>query len=254
MPPSLVGPDSEDVPSCEAGKAMRSVILLGSALVSLGCSCLPPPVVQHDPWNSGEAPMNRPSAVRDGTTITLRPGGATFKVPQDWLKWHRQFGNNLHLTHKQLDAVARGGGEWDTEYASVCNAALPFDRCAAHVGEEGWGKEGVSYADLQVRVYELAEAPEVVERRIREQGAADVKRFSGHRPEVKSDKDSVWRRTVLAFRLWYGDYGGTAHVDFRVRRCGGRTIVFVFMYSNYQSHAKTIQEILDSFASKQVSP
>jgi hypothetical protein len=163
--------------------------------------------------------------------------------------WHLKFGNNFHLTHKQLDAVAKGAGEWDTEYASVCNAALPFDRCAAHVGGEGWGK-AVSFADLQVRVYDLAEAPAAVEERIKREGVADIERFSGRLPALEGETDGPWRRTRLSYEVFYGDYGGTAHVDFRVGRCGDRTFVFVFMYADYNPKQKTIKVILDSFTLK----
>jgi hypothetical protein len=216
-------------------------------LALLGCFPKAKPVTQHPPWNSKAAPSTRPSATRHGQTIRLRPHPATFRVPRDWVKWHRQFGNNFHLTHKQLDAVARGAGDWDTEYASVCNAVLPFDRCAAHVGDEGWGQQGVSCGDLQVRLYDLADSPQVVDRRIHQQGVADIQRFSGHRPQVKREGKSRWRRTVLSYGRWYGDYGGTAHVDFRVRRLRVRTFVFVFMYADYQSNKAAITSILKSF-------
>jgi hypothetical protein len=127
---------------------------------------------------------------------------------------------------------------------------LPFDRCAAHVGGEGWGKDGVSYGDLQVRVYDLGEPANAVEQRIEKEASTDVERFSGQKPDVKHDRAAAWNKTVFAFPRWYGDYGATAHVDFRVRRLGTRTFVFVFMYSSYDLHAKEIVGILDSFSAK----
>ena len=48
--------------------------------------------------------------------------------------------------------------EWDVEFARVCDAALPFERCAAHVGSEGWERTVRSYGDLQVRAYDLVGA------------------------------------------------------------------------------------------------
>src|SRR5262249_25231963 len=71
-------------------------------------------VEQHSPWKSKKDSGTRPSATRDGRTITLKPTGASFKVPKDWVEWYDEFKNNFHLTHKQLDAVAKGAGEWDT--------------------------------------------------------------------------------------------------------------------------------------------
>ena len=142
---------------------------------------------------------------------------------------------------------SRGGaGEWDTEYASVSNAVLPFDRCCAHLGEEGWGRQAASYGDLQVRVYDLDDAPQNVERRVAAKGVADVERFAGKGPMVRQDLAPSWRRTVLSFDRDYGDYGGTANVDFRVRGFGKRTLVFVFMYSNCHSHEREIASVLAS--------
>ena len=55
---------------------------------------------------------------------------------------------------------------------------------------------------------------------------------------------------ALSFPLWYSDYGGTAHVDFRSRRCGGRAFVFVFFYSDYQAHEDVVAAMLASFSGK----
>ena len=207
----------------------------------------PAPIIQHAPQSSNKGPAVRPSAVRDGALIKLLPSGATLKVPSDWVEWNRKFGNNFHLTHQQLDAVAMGAGDWDTEYASVCNAVLPFDGCAAHLGDDGWGEKGVSYADLQVRVYQLDDAPETVERWIETDGKADIWRFSRASPVLERDGKSLWRRTMLSFWVSYGDYGGKANVDFRARRFGDQTFVFVFMYSDFQSQDEAITGILESF-------
>jgi hypothetical protein len=206
-----------------------------------------PKVIQHDPWYTDNDPSRRPFASRHETTITLQPSKASFTIPQSWVEWHQRSGNNLHLTHAQLDAVARGEGEWDTEFASVCNAVFPFDRCCAHVGGEGWGRKSVSYTDLQVRVYELEESLRDVEIRINKDGVADVNRFSGHDPDLKQDLEAKWRQTVLSYVRFYYDYGATAHVDFRVRQFDRQTFVFVFMYTNSNEHEKTITSILESF-------
>jgi hypothetical protein len=202
-------------------------------------------VSQHPPWNSKRPPSERPFATRDGTTIVLKPSGATFQVPQEWVERFRKFGNNIHLTHQQLDAVARGAREWHTEYASVCNAVLPFDRCAAHVGGGGWGRQSVSYIALQVRIYDLDEDLDEIEQAIKTRGAADVTRITKNAAALECSIKDSWRKCVFSYRRWYYDYGATAHVDFRFRRLGERTFVFVFMYTEVDQ--KTITAILDSF-------
>jgi hypothetical protein len=89
-------------------------------------------------------------ATLDGRTVALHPSGTTFEIPASFLKWHKQFKNNLHLSRAELQKVERGAGDWDTEYAKVINAVLPFDKCAVHIGGEGWGRDAVSFADLQM--------------------------------------------------------------------------------------------------------
>jgi hypothetical protein len=225
-----------------------TIVAVGGLAVAAALDATAKPA-QHEPWYTKGDPAKRPFSTREGTTITLRPSGAKFDVPQDWVAWDKQFGNNFHLSRKELDAVARGYGEWDTEYASVVNAVLPFDRCCAHVGDEGWGRDAVAFSDLQLRIYELTEKPEALEKRIESDGIADVQRFSGKAPTIKHDLAATWRRTVLSFDRFYEDYGATANVDFRVRRFEGRTFVFVFMYTDYRSQAESIASVLESFSS-----
>lgn len=230
--------------------SLLNALLVFAALLPQGGqrpSQPPPKITQHEPWYTKGEQTTRPYAVRTDAVITLQPSMATFTIPQAWVNWNQQFGNNLHLTRAQLEAVARGDGEWDTEYASVCNTVLPFDRCAAHVGSEGWGKASVSFVDLQVRVYEVNDTVAAVEKRIQEDGVADIKRFSRQDPKVTQNNKASWRQTVLSYPRFYGDYGATAHVDFRIRRFDKRTVVFVFLYTNFQAQEKTIATILDSF-------
>jgi hypothetical protein len=169
-----------------------------------------------------------PSATREGTTITLTPSQLTFRIPKEWVGWYREFGNNFHLTRDELDKVENADSEWDTEYARVCNAVLPFSRCAAHIGEEGWGRESHSFGDLQVRVFDLTEPLEDVERRVDAEGVNEVERITGKRPAPEHESKGEWKAAKLSYFRFYIDYGATAHVDFRLRRFGERTIVFVF--------------------------
>jgi hypothetical protein len=205
-------------------------------------------VDQHEPWYSRTEMADRPSAERRGSTLTLQPSGASLQIPIDWVEWYSEFGNNFHLSQEELDAVARGAGEWDTEYASVCNAALPFDRCAAHAGGEGWGAESVSYGDLQMRVYQLHEPIDLAERNILVRATSDARRLTLRTPEVLRTREGNWQRIVISFPRFYVDYGGIANVDFRSRQFGAETFVFVFMYSDYREQNTTIEAILDSFS------
>jgi hypothetical protein len=217
-------------------------------------SPLPPRVIQHEPWFINGDPAKRPFASRHGTTITLEPSKASLIIPDSWTEWYEERGNNIHLTREQIDCVARGDGEFHTEFASVCNTVLPFDRCSLHAGGEGWGREHVAGIDFWMRAYDLQEAPEAVELRIAGEGLADAKRLSRKTPVLTRDLKSQWRQTCLAFEVFYFDgahaFMGTAIVDFRIQRFEKQTFAFVFMYSDYQPHGNEIASILASFKAR----
>jgi hypothetical protein len=232
------------------GEIMRRAIILILLLFALVCgpSLMKPRLPPAPPIGSHTA--NSPFATREGTSIVLQPSGLRFSVPQKWVDWYKRRGNNFHLTAEQLDRVGNGAGEWDDEYARVCNAIFPFDRCAAHVGEEGWGKEGVSYADLQVRVYDLESPLEDVEEHMGQRSPTEIGRLINGSIQVKKGDNDGWRQTILSYGRFYYDYADTARVDIRIKSFGKKTIAFVFMYTGYDEQQKVITDILHSVRDK----
>ncbi len=211
---------------------MYRCLLACTLLLAAGCSRRVAPVAER-PW-----------ATRAGATITVHPSGASFAVPPAWVKSHEEQGNHFHLRHAELDRAERGHSEWQVTLAAVANDALPFRACAAHVGGGKWSPYGSG--GLQVRLYELAEPAEAIERRV---GAA----FAGVRSDqdvprgLERDAGGPWRRTAVSFFRWHFDYGAIGHVDCRVRRCGERTYVFAFLYTGREAQQETVEGILASF-------
>jgi hypothetical protein len=109
-------------------------------------------------------------ASRSGRTVILHPSEASFDIPTDGIAWYGKFHNNLHLSEKELALVKIGAGEWDTEYAKVVNSAMRFQDCVAHVGGEGWGKDGSSFGDVRLRVYLTTLSEEQVHQSVSAQG------------------------------------------------------------------------------------
>ena len=139
----------------------------------------------------------------------------------------------LHLSRAALDSVRDGAGEWDTEYGAVLNAALPFDSCAAHLGDEGWGRASGSFGDLQARVYVGRFSPAAVRAAVVGAGRAAAERY--FRPvEVDTGVVGRWARTKLRWEASYGDYGAPAAVEFFVGTHAGRAAVVVLMYSDFR--------------------
>jgi hypothetical protein len=214
----------------------------GVLAVALLCSC----------YRASPQPREQRYATRNGQNVILHPSGVTFRVPQQWLEWHDKFHNNLHLTREQLDKVEDGGGEWDTEYGQVVNAALPFADCAAHVGGEGWGLEGVSFGDVQLRAYVTELNPQEIFTRIHGAALNVARRVSRFAPTVLQNlatdvsvtdgEEGPWRKAVIQYPLWYGDYGGVARIRFYVASIKGGTLALVFMGGEDQE----VQSVLHS--------
>jgi hypothetical protein len=70
---------------------------------------------------------------------------------------------------------------------------------------------------------------------------------------VTQEQANGWTRLAVSYRLHFGDYGGEAMVDLRVRQFGDNTVVAVFMYSPKVGRRipaeKEIDGILASFDS-----
>jgi len=186
-------------------------------------------------------------ATRQNRTIYLHPSDVNFQIPQEWLSWNAEFHDNLHLTHRELERVRFGAGEWNSEYGDVVNSALPFEYCAAHVGGEGWGREGVSFGDLQLRAYVTELSSLEILRRISGPAFAAAKKVASqviHEPavQVSSGQEDQWQRAVIQYDMFYGDYGGRANIEFYFKGVGRYQLVMVFM----GSVEKEKREVLDS--------
>lgn len=178
------------------------------------------------------------SSVRQGDLVASAGSGPRFQLPGEWFDWYDSFGNNLHLARSELDTVEHGSGDWDTEYSYVLESLLPFDRCAMHVGGEGWAGEGVSYADLQVRAYVVDETPaELMER-------AQATAWEDIAPEISTDQLGGWTQLLLSYDRWYGDYGGRANVDLRLQRLEDSTVILAGMYTDGWSSLDEFDSIL----------
>jgi len=170
-------------------------------------------------------------------------------MPIEWIAWYEKFHNNLHVSEKELESVEVGAGEWDTEYAKVVKSALRFQDCIAHVGGEGWGKDGSPFADVQLRAYLTPLSEEQVYQAASAQGLGTAQRIDPHAFLLPTVKDGPWQRTTIKYELFYYDYGGTARVDFYTRTDQGLTFVLVFMYCDVDRFgaAEEVKSVLRSF-------
>ncbi len=178
------------------------------------------------------------ASTREASVVTTVGPGQQFSFPAGWLAWFAEHANNLHLTRSELELVRTGTGEWDAEYSHVLTSLFDFDRCAAHVGGEGWGADAVSYTDLQLRAYVLDELPADILARI------DAAPWTLVDTNVLISPGDPWQQVLLTWDNFYGDYGGPAALDLRIRRFASATVVLAGMYSDNWSAA--LDEIVAS--------
>ena len=108
---------------------------------------------------------------------------------------------------------------------------------------EGWGREGVSFGDLQLRTYVTDLSSAEILGRISGPAFATAKRYSSQ-AELTTGQEGEWERVVIQYDLFYGDYGGRANIEFYIRPVGQYRLVMVFM-GNVENEKR---QILDSVA------
>ena len=210
---------------------MLLTFFLGTGITSLQ------PIKIHSSEN------NSPYSVLEGTTVRIKPYDATFEIPEGWLTPEHvpASAKNLHLSWLDLNRLYWNDGG-DVEDAQVINSVLPFEDCAAHVGDRDWGNH--FWGDLQARVYVVDFTPEQVARRIEERGvdtALDV--FEG--AELSWEKQGEWQKSTLHILDAPTHFSLMKSLDFYYRRFGTKTVVFVFLHAG--DFDPTIRGMLDSF-------
>lgn len=196
------------------------------------------------------AENNSPYSVLEGITVRIKPYNATFEIPESWLTPKPAPDNhikNLFLNWQDLNELNLIDGEengFDEESAQVINSVLPFENCAAHVGDKGWGN-GL-WNDLQGRIYVTDLTPDEITARVEKQGlgkAAEV----FERASVKFGGHGRWEKktlNVLDAPSW-GDFISIKNLEFYYRSFDNKTVVIVFLRAD--KFEKEIDLILDSF-------
>lgn len=201
--------------------------------------------------------------------------GPRFEIPGDWLDWWYDHRDNLVTQPSRARLDPKKAGEWDREYGTVLDGALPLRDCAFVGGGEVFGAGAVTFGDLQMRVYVLKATAKQVEGLLDTKGAEALRRALGKRrfprflneedrreetraekrlpapverfrPERKPGQKGPWRQSRFAFDVWYHDYGGRANIDVRTRAFGEHTAVFAFCYAWEKQHEAKIEAILRS--------
>lgn len=205
---SLEGPPA-DLPSCEPDSTTSS----GS------CSCAFAPEWQE-----------RPHSELISSVLSMLPAGARMELTSILLE-HVGDPAYFFSTARELDALEDGVGEWNREYSEILDGILDAERCGVHVGNNPWPESG-NWHSLYMRAYILAESPPEIIDAIECLGPALVEGVGASFRAIELEELDGWERARVSYDVFYGDYGGTANVDFLLQdHCDG-TLGIVFMYPN----------------------
>lgn len=203
---------------------------------------------KNNAMSTGKIQVSTGSSLK-GNSIVAADEGISFDIPAAWPKWYKENETypNLHLSPAQLNLVKDAEGEWDKEFAIYTNYLLPFEKCIAHAGSEGWGSNSISFADLQLRAYIFDSSSFEITTRQLDSLALLIK---GVTPAYTIQEDRSWKRLLINYMRSYSDYRATATIDIRIKLFGDKTIVFVFMYTDHTNHTNEIKLILNSVTVK----
>lgn len=187
---------------------------------------------------------NSPYSILEGRTVRLKPYDATFDIPESWLAPDPVPGapsKNLHLSRQDLSELYWHDGG-DAEDAQVINAVLPFETCAAHVGNRGWGN--YLWNDVQGRVYIVDFTPEEFAARVEKRGLTEgLSVFED--VSFTSEKHGAWQKLRLHILDAPTHFMLMKNLDFYSRSFDHKTVVFVFLHAG--DFDQTINGILNSF-------
>jgi len=190
-----------------------------------------------------------PYSVLEGRTIRIKPYDAIFDIPESWLAPNPvpEPAKNLHLSLQDLNELYWNDGS-DAEDAQVINSILPFEHCAAHFGDRGWGN--YLWNDLQGRVYVVDLSPEGIAARIEKRGlskALDVFEDAS----LSSGNYGLWQKQTLNITDAPTHFVLMKDLEFYYRPFGNKTVVFVFLHAG--GFDESISGILNSFKWSNVS-
>lgn len=130
----------------------------------------------------------------------------------------------------------------------MINSIFPFENCAAHFGDRGWGNH--MWNDVQGRIYVIDSTPLEVGTKIEHEG---LRKAQGvfEKASVKFEKRGEWSKHTLDIIDAPTHFILGKDLDFYYRSFGKKTVVFVFLHTD--PFEQEINGILDSFEWRELS-
>jgi hypothetical protein len=211
---------------------------------------------QHAVWCSPDLTFPPLDAKRTGPRIRLEPSLLGFHIPEQWAE-RPDSDDSLFLTRSALEAVGLARRAELRPFASLANAALPFDRCVLQVGSGGWTLgRAAAHGELWVRLYDLPQQQSLRESfcEVRARIEKDLRAAPRGVAILETGDVGSWRR--ISVRLHPDDpacreatASGWLQVDFYLTAVRGHTFVFAFTYFGdaQANHQNAVEAMLASF-------
>ncbi len=182
-----------------------------------------------------------PYSTIDKNKITIKPFNGGFEIPEDWLEYRGE--KNIFLNCGELDKVVNEYKiDFDKEDAEVMDAVIPFENCAAHFGDKGWGNS--NWNDIQGRVYVTNLTLDEVSERIEKAGLNKASSVF-EKASVKSSEYSDWQHKSLDVLDAPTHFMLYKEICFYYRAFDDKTVVFTFLHAD--KYENEINLILSSF-------
>jgi hypothetical protein len=195
-------------------------------------------------WRISSDPGDRVFSSFDGAKVRLFPSKISFAIPRDWLEMSSTGGRNVYVSPADLESVSIGANLLSKEYASICNAVFPYDRCATSAGRWKWDY----HFEIHLRVYDIAGEQNEVMEKIESKAPKEMVRVTGMQALATKLPRGDWNR-ILITGSWRNDEDppGPLYFDCYARPHAKHTIIFALMYmGSTDSNAGIIDEILRS--------
>jgi hypothetical protein len=134
------------------------------------------------------------------------------------------------------------GINFDKEDGEVMDAVIPFEYCAAHFGDKGWGNS--NWNDIQGRVYVTNLTLDEVSEKIEKNGL-DKASSLFEKASVESSAYKDWEHKSLNLLDAPTHFILVKEMCFYYRMFDNKTVVFIFL--DAERHEKEIGFILSSF-------
>jgi hypothetical protein len=200
-----------------------------------------PPLRVTRPWQT--APCKQ-LARRINNQIIVLDLNRQFAIPNEWVRHHQRFQNNLFVTVSEIDAAYIVSSRWNDLLGNLSSAAFPRNRCVGHFGSSAWFPVCPSYTAIHCRVFSLDDNPGTIRDRLISVGKSEIHRTTGVLPSIVSTPKNAPHRVAFHFSYQENDFAVGVSMDCRIVPNHEAPGALVFLF--FLSKTSPCQDVIDN--------